>query len=438
MSNRRISVKNAAAWNILNQASMAVFGVIQYSILARILDRSDFGLLAIATTLTSLVLLFQDMGLSGAVLTKGDLTSEEYSTLYWLNVGLSFVASLVIVFGAPWIAAFYGSVELIEVLLGVASSVLLTAFGRQAGAMASRDLDFKLIALAGCLSTLISFVVSIALALMGAGVQSLVYGVVLKVGLKSLFMMLMSSERGLLHFVFEFGKIRGLFNIGLYGFIGQILNMMKSHMDGLLIAKFVGLDAAGIYDLGKRLSARPFNILNPVVMNVGRPYMAREIRDGRSGGDAVVLTTRMVSSLNSPVYFLLVVFNVQFVVAMYGKSNAVVADIFLPMCLYHLLRSLMNPVSALAMASGRTLRECIWHIATFPLTPIVVYFSGRFGGVGVAWGMLSLFVVILPLFWRFLVWPFTGIAFLDYLKSFRPLSISVIYNMLRNRSKNKL
>ena len=55
-------------------------------VLARLLDPKDFGLVGMVTAFTSVLNLFRDFGLSTATVQRADISDEQISTLFWINV----------------------------------------------------------------------------------------------------------------------------------------------------------------------------------------------------------------------------------------------------------------------------------------------------------------------------------------------------------------
>ena len=65
--------------------------IIKASVLSRILESSDFGLMAIVTFVLGFINLFIDLGLTTAILHLDNITTKQYSSLFWLNVGFSII-----------------------------------------------------------------------------------------------------------------------------------------------------------------------------------------------------------------------------------------------------------------------------------------------------------------------------------------------------------
>ena len=76
-------------------------------ILARLLEPKDFGLLGMVTAFTGVLSLFRDFGLSAAAIQRADVTEEQTSTLFWINVLTGTALTLVTGALAPVVSRFY-------------------------------------------------------------------------------------------------------------------------------------------------------------------------------------------------------------------------------------------------------------------------------------------------------------------------------------------
>ena len=85
-------------WTTISTLSLAVTELLKISILARYLDKEDFGLMALVTFVLGFTNLFVDMGLTSAILHKQDISKNEYASLYWLNFGFSIILFVIIIF----------------------------------------------------------------------------------------------------------------------------------------------------------------------------------------------------------------------------------------------------------------------------------------------------------------------------------------------------
>src|SRR5882762_1587034 len=86
-------------------------------VLARLLAPKDFGLYAMVTTVMGFLWMFQDAGLSTATVQRQEITQAQVSNLFWVNVGLGGVTTLVVAALAPVVAWFYREPRLVGVTL---------------------------------------------------------------------------------------------------------------------------------------------------------------------------------------------------------------------------------------------------------------------------------------------------------------------------------
>ena len=100
------SVRGVAV-TMLGQGSRFVIQTASAMVLARLLVPADFGLIAMVTALTGFAVLFKDLGLSMATIQKAEITHEQISMLFWVNVAVSGLITMITAALAPAIAWFY-------------------------------------------------------------------------------------------------------------------------------------------------------------------------------------------------------------------------------------------------------------------------------------------------------------------------------------------
>src|SRR5690242_1465347 len=109
------------------QGATFILRVVSLMILARLVGPKDFGLVGMVTAFTGVLTLFQDFGLSSAVVQSTTVTKEQSSTLFWINLVIGAVLGLVGLAMAPAIAAFYQEPKLFGVTAVLAVAFLFNA-----------------------------------------------------------------------------------------------------------------------------------------------------------------------------------------------------------------------------------------------------------------------------------------------------------------------
>ena len=102
---------------IASQGTQFLLNLASIMAMARLLAPKDFGLYAMVTTVMGFLWMFQDAGLSTATVQRQEITHAQVSNLFWVNVGLGGVTTLVVAALAPVVAWFYREPRLVGITL---------------------------------------------------------------------------------------------------------------------------------------------------------------------------------------------------------------------------------------------------------------------------------------------------------------------------------
>ncbi len=105
MSIRKQAI-SGVKWTTVSTITLTVVNLLKISVLARFLDKSDFGLMALVTFVLGFMNLFMDMGLTSAILHRQEISKQEYASLYWINIFFSIILVGLIIILSPLIAGF--------------------------------------------------------------------------------------------------------------------------------------------------------------------------------------------------------------------------------------------------------------------------------------------------------------------------------------------
>ena len=175
MSERKRKVISGVKWMTCSTIVTAVVAILRLSILARFLDKSDFGEVAILTLVLGLTQTFADLGFASAIMHKRDLSRKEFVSLYWIQWFVFGGCYLILMLSSSWIARFYGK-DSLEYLLPLALlDLIFYGKGRLYDTVLQRELRFKILALRNIICAILSLGVAILLAMRGGGIYSLLY-----------------------------------------------------------------------------------------------------------------------------------------------------------------------------------------------------------------------------------------------------------------------
>jgi PST family polysaccharide transporter len=143
-------------------------------LLARLLSAEDFGLQAMATVLTGFLALFREAGLGAATVQRLEVTHEQISTLFWINLAIGVILASSTAVLAPVLVQFYGEPRLYWIAVVSGVSFVFGGLTSQHQALILREMRFVTMAKVDLLSLMISSSVGVVMAFFGWGYWSLV------------------------------------------------------------------------------------------------------------------------------------------------------------------------------------------------------------------------------------------------------------------------
>lgn len=161
-------------WKLLERAGNQLVLLLVQIVMARLLSPQDFGFLAIMLVFVNLGNVFVQSGLGAALVQNPDVDEADCATVFWISFGMSLVMTAGIFFCAPLIAQAYGASELVWPLRVLSLMMILSAYNSVQVAIVQRALQFKRVFVATTWSVIVSAILGIGSAVVGAGIWALV------------------------------------------------------------------------------------------------------------------------------------------------------------------------------------------------------------------------------------------------------------------------
>lgn len=417
MSLKKTALKGVK-WTTIGTLGRSVFQLIQIAILTRFLPQEAFGLVAMALFVIEFSNIFIDMGFTSAILHSQNVSKNEYSSIYWLNIFISVVLYVLLLIAAPLISEFYKQNELNSIIPILGINLIITAVGRQHRTIMQKQFQFKTITLIEMPSIIIGLFVAALLAVKGFGVFSLIYSTLTASVISNGAFLYKNLRLNPIVFHFNFNETRTFFRIGGYTMGSTILDFLSKEVDVLIIGKVLGAQSLGVYTLSKQVALKLFTFINPVVVTVLSPLLASIQNDKEKIKSIFLKTIHYLALINLPIFFLLIVCSKETLAILYGNQYSEYYFVLSFLAFSYSLISLSNPIGSLQIATGRTDLGFKWTIFRIIVTPGVIYLGALYNIVTVAglYSLLSL-LFIYPL-WFIQLKPMIGIKIKEYLNQF--------------------
>lgn len=418
---RSRAVVSGARWLSISQLSVQATRLVVSIVLARLLDPSAFGLLALAMIVTQFLDMFMDLGTGTAIIQQKHLSRRLASSIFFLNCLLGVVLAAAMLMFAPAFAAVFGTPEAVPVLRVMSLAVLISSLGLVQNAMLRRNLKFAQVAFATFASAAANGLVAIPLAATGAGVWSLVAGTISGVLVFALVVWSLSRWYPALHFSLtdlrQVASFSG--NISLFNLIGFGMN----HADKLIIGRYLGASALGVYAMGDRAFMYPLRTITRVIQEVLFPAFSRVQDDNESIRRGYVRACSVIALVVLPAMLGLAVVSGPFVRVVLGTQWVEAIPLVAMLAPAGAVQAISRTGGILYRAKGRADLLFRWGLVAGVIT-IAGYFVGlRWGLVGVA---AAYAIVTVLLAGPYLLIPFqlVELRFASFLRALWPYALS--------------
>ena len=329
-------------------------------VLVRILTQEQFGLMAMIVPITSFVMLFNDMGLSTAVVQREKITHAQVSGLFWINLGISGVLAALFTALAPVLAWFYAEPELLNPTLVLSINFLLSGFALQHQGLLQRQMRFGVLARVNLARTFVSGLAGVTAAAWGAGIWSLVI------------MPLVSNicYGSLLWWVCRWRPARPARQVGLKKLIvfgGDLTGMRVLHhfstvIDKVLIGRFIGAVPLTLYDKAYALLLVPIRQIHLPLTTMVVTTLSRLQDDIERFRLYFLKAFSLITLITIPIIVYLIVMADEVVLLVLGQEWSESAHIFRLLGFAGLIQPFYNAFSWLLISLGRTKRLLVWTV----------------------------------------------------------------------------
>jgi O-antigen/teichoic acid export membrane protein len=389
-------------------------------VLARLLSPEDFGLQGMVVVMTGFLSLFRDAGLSVASVQQEVLTHDQTSTLFWINVAVGTMLTMTAVALAPFLAAFYKEPRLFSVTIASAASFLFNSLGVQHRALLNRALRFVTIAKIDVLALSLSTIIGVSMATLGFGYWALV-GMAISNPM-------ITAAAAWMAIPWLPGRparrsgVGSMLRIGGTVTLNGLVVYIAFNTEKLLLGRFWGAEALGLYGRAYQLATQPVQQLNSSVSAVAFPALSRLQSDAERLRRSFLKGYSVIVSMTIPVTIISALFAEEIVRILLGpkwNGAAVVLRLLAPRAL---VSALVNPLGWFLMATGQVGRSLNIALLIAPVVIIGIVAGLPHGPAGVALGYSTAMVVlVMPI----IAWAKhgTGMATRDFWNSIkRPLA----------------
>jgi len=384
---------------IVSHGLKFALSIVATAVLARLLTPHDYGLIGMVAVFTGFVAMFKDLGLSLATVQRPEITDEQISTLFWVNVTISAAITALMVVLAPLIGWFYSEPRLVLITIVTATGFLFGGLAVQHEALLKRQMRFYALSVIAFASMMIGYIVGIILAWRGASYWSLVFSQLALLASNTLGVWITCRWRP--------GRprrnsgVRSMLSFGgnIMGY--SLINYISKNCDNLVVGRAFGPQLLGLYAKAVQLLTLPTDQINEPISTVTIPALSRLADSPERYRQAYLRIMEKVIMVTMPAVMLMLATADWLVLIILGPQWGESARIFV----YLGIAGLFQPVFAtggwLLVSQGRVRDMLRWSLINAPISVLSILAGLPWGVTGVAASFsLGRILVALPLlFW---------------------------------------
>lgn len=386
---------NGGLIGIASQTIRMLINLATIAILARLLAPTDFGLVAMALTVTTLVSMFTDLGLSAATVQRRDISQDTVNALFYMSLAAGTTLMLVTCALAPLAAWGFGEDRVLWLIVALAIPIPLAAAAAQHNALLQRGMRWGAMQWSGLAAQLGGALVGVFLAW---GTDLGYWSLVAQVWATSFIGLVLAwtvcpwrpgrvtswnAERSALGF-----------GLNLTGF--NLLNYFHRQLDNVLIGWSYGAVELGYYTRAYSLFMIPWSLAFAPIGSAVVPALSRlnsaEERFSQYFSNAVQITY----FITAPIALFMVVFSDLITSLLLGPSWSHSAAILRVLSVSMLAQPLNSAGGWLFMSTGRVDRMLRWGAFAVSIIAVGFFMGLPFGAIGVASGYALVIIVAAP------------------------------------------
>lgn len=411
---RTRSLATVGSITLLEKVFSAVIRLVSIVILSRLLPVSVFGLIAMVGFFQLLLQTVSGSGLIESIVQVEELQEHEIAGVFWMNVILGLVLGAILAVSGPFIAAFNDEPRLTAIAGALGVLFFLQNIPQTQGALLRRSMRAETQTLTSVIFSLSNLVATIAFALMGWDVWSILAGTLVSTIVKQVLISYFVRFSPWIRF--SFAQIRPMLSYGLKSTFGNVVGFLTLNIQTLALGKYASTADVGYYNRAQGLYQQPLKQSVWPLMGVALPAMSALQGDRVKLLNLVNRATWLLGFVLAPFSILMIVSGDLVVGLVLGAEWRVAGEVIRWVAIAQVPLLFNTPLTRANAAIGRPARAAIWNVVFLPfLVAGVIYYAPR-GVVEVAQFIMVLRLISYPLFlWANLKG--AGMSSIIYIKS---------------------
>lgn len=264
-------------WKALENGGVQLVQLIISLILARILGPDRYGTISLLLVFIAIANVFIQTGFQTSLIQKQKVDELDYSSVFFLSLGVAAALYGIIFVGAPAVAAFYHDPVLSPMLRVLALMIFFGAVVSVQTAIVSKKMEFRKMCIASLLATCLSGIAGVVGAWRGLETWALVVQQLSNQFLLMIFLWILVGWRP--RVLFSLKRVESLFAYGWKLMFSSLIDTVYNNLYTMVIGKLYQKDIVGYYNRGNQFPQLIVNNLAASIQAVMLPAFAASQED---------------------------------------------------------------------------------------------------------------------------------------------------------------
>jgi O-antigen/teichoic acid export membrane protein len=366
--------------------------------LARVFSTEEYGLMAVIYTTIDFATVFTfKHGISAKIIQTDEKNLTAIcNTCYWLNWLLCGSILIIQCLLAFVIVAFYGDRQLILPLCVVSLIYLIFPFFLVNCAIIERENRLKVTAICNAVQSLVSNTLTVIFIFMGMGIWAIVWAIILSNPVWVFVTWKYSSWRPPKRITFQYWREITNFGKNLLGV--EILNKLRMNLDYLIVGRFLGVDALGMYFFAFNAGSGITNNVVYALMSALFPHLCAVKQNLTQLKQQYYKSLKSIASIIVPLVILQSSLSPLYVPIIFGQKWIAAIPILITICLSVIPRTFSWAASMLLNSVDKTHVTLRLDFIFTVIFAIAILVAVNFGIYWVAAAVLLSQAIVLPIF----------------------------------------
>lgn len=266
-------VLHGGLWQVVQRGASRAVNLAQLVILARLLVPEDFGLFGVALLTQQTLDVLLRFGIDAALIQREERTEEYLNTAWTLKILKAVIVGGSLILLAPWVAVFFEAPDATPLIRTLALVVMLRGVENIGAVYFRKELEFRKEFVLRFGEALANALVAIFLAWLLGSVWALVIGMAAGAAVRMISSYVLHPHRPKLEL--NRSKARDLWSYGKWLFGSSTFVYASTQGDDILLGRWLGPTALGIYQVAYRISNAVATEVTHVISSVTFPAYAK-------------------------------------------------------------------------------------------------------------------------------------------------------------------